>query len=157
MASRTITIDYVVGVYEGSDGEATKGLYAKLEQLGGAGVLAMNLFRAQKNSERAKVYRGRGYKDNAYGRKQWAMGNLVDALEQADPPVVWGWGEDPKQSYHRWVLYIDTPMGQVSFHTAVRGRGPDYPKAWDGVPNAGPGRICRWVVELLHAAAVTAA
>lgn len=147
--SRVDTIAMVQAIYDGSDGDRTMGLYRKLERLGGAGVLAMNLFRACKNSQRAKQYRGRQYKDAAYGRKQWAMGNLVTALEQADPPVEWGWALDDAQPHHKWVLYIDTPRGQVSFHTAERGRGPDYSKAWDGIRDAGAGRVCSWVVDLL--------
>lgn len=147
--SRVDTIAYVYGVYGGSDGTATSELFRKLERLGRAGVLAVNLFRAHKNSSRAKVYRGRGYKDAAYDRKQWAMGNLVAALEQQDPPIEWGWGHDESQPHHKWVLYVDTPRGQVSFHTAQRGAGPDYPKQWDGVRDAGAQRICSWIVDLL--------
>jgi hypothetical protein len=47
------------------------------------------------------------------------------------------------------VLYVDTPCGQVSFHSATRLKGPDYPYAWDGVVNASVGRIIRWCEQLL--------
>jgi hypothetical protein len=140
-------------VYAGSDGGGTKALYAKLAQLGPVGTIALNLFRAQKNSARAKTYR-RSYRDMAYGRKQWAMENLVEALtEHADRHAIrWGWGIDEDQAYHRWVLYVDIPTGQVSFHTEARGDGPEYPGDWDGVPGRSPARIIRWCADLLDVA-----
>ena len=45
-------------IYEGSNGDATRALYEHLQTLGPAGVIALNLFRAQKCSTRAKLYRG---------------------------------------------------------------------------------------------------
>lgn len=143
----------VLRVYLGSDGDATKALYAQLETLGPVGVIAVNLFRAQKNSERAKVYRGGGYRGMAYDRKQWAMDNLAAALaaHAEGAGIGWGWGDDPAQPMHRAVLYVDLPTGQVSFHTAARGTGPDYPGAWDGMPGQSPDRICRWVARLFAA------
>lgn len=120
------------------------------------GHVAVNLFRACKASERAKVYRGgqRGngsYRGMAYDRKQWAMDNLCRALgEHAGIlGISWGWGTDDKQPMHRDVLYVDLPTGQVSFHTAGRGKGPDYLHQWDGVPGQGPDRVCRWVARVL--------
>lgn len=54
----------VVRIYDGSDGDATKALYERLAKLGAIGEIALNLFRAHKNSARAKVYRGgRGRRD----------------------------------------------------------------------------------------------
>ena len=113
----------VDAIYRGSDGEATKELYRALEQLGPRGIVALNVFRAQKCSERAKCYRGgiRGkgsYSSMAYDRKQWSMGNLAMVLSRhaAALGIAWGWKIDPAQSYHCWVLYIDLPTGQVSFH-----------------------------------------
>jgi hypothetical protein len=44
---------------------------------------------------------------------------------------MWGWGEDPGQQYHRWVLYVDLPTGQASFHTLERFGGPPHPRGWD--------------------------
>ena len=147
---------YVAHVYQGSDGAATKALYTSLEDLGPIGVIAVNLFRAQKSSERAKVYRGgvrgRGsYRGMAYDRKEWSMGNLCAALtEHAEAcGIAWGWGEDPEQPFHRWVLYVELPTGQVSFHGAARGPGPDYPRGWDGVPGQSADRIVRWCARLL--------
>ena len=31
-----------------------------------------------------------------------------------------------------WVVYIDIPQGQVSFHSPDRYIGPDYMGEWDG-------------------------
>jgi hypothetical protein len=144
-------------VYDGSDGERTKALYAELEGHGPGGIVALNLFRAAKNSGRAKVYRGgqRGqgsYRRMAYDRKEWALGNLTRALGEhaAALGIGWGWGVDPAQEFHRDVLYVDLPTGQVSFHTAGRGAGPDYPGAWDGQRGATPQRICSFIVQLLE-------
>jgi hypothetical protein len=123
----------VQSIYAGSNGEATKALYARLQSLGAAGVVAMNLFRACKCSERAKLYRGGGYKRDAYQRKDWSIGLLCDQL-MASAEILgirWGWKEDPAQDFHNQVLYVDLPTGQVSFHAAERKKGPDYPGDWD--------------------------
>ncbi|MDQ2084777.1 hypothetical protein RA307_31750 [Xanthobacteraceae bacterium Astr-EGSB] len=141
----------VVAVYTGSDGDATKALYGRLEQRGPIGAIAVNLFRACKASERAKVYRGRGYRGAAYDRKGWALDNLCTALAQYNGVLgsPWGWGVDHAQPVHCFVLYVDLPTGQVSFHSAARGEGPDYPGQWDGVRGASADRICRWCARLL--------
>lgn len=151
----------VLAIYEGSDGEATRALYGALAELGAAGAIATNLFRAQKASARAKVYRGgergRGsYRSMAYDRKGWAIDNLCKALaEHAGAlSIRWGWGIDGKQAVHAHVLYVDLPTGQVSFHAGWRGSGPDYPAEWDGLKGASPGRICRWVAMLTREAAL---
>lgn len=135
-------------VYNGSSGDATKALYARLEALGSIGVVAMNVFRAHKCSARAKDY-SRRYKGEAYGRKQWSMENLCAELLKADLPIRWGWKQDPAREFHNWVLYLDLPTGQVSFHTAARGKGPDYPDQWDGAKGIGSTRVCTWVDDLL--------
>jgi hypothetical protein len=149
-----MTLAEVYAVYKGSDGEATKALYAVLRERGVTGALAVELFRAQKASERAKLYRGgvRGqgsYRGMAYDRKQWAMDNLCKALLQSCSLLQWGWGVDDKQAVHRHVLYVDLPTGQVSFHTGARGEGADYGKPWDGMPGQSADRICRWVARIL--------
>lgn len=100
-------------------------------------MVALNLFRAQKNSSRAKQYRGRGYKDMAYDRKQWSMGNLCRVLGQHAEALglPYGWKQDPGTLFDdrsSWVLYVDLPEGQVSFHSPVRGGGPDYPGEFCG-------------------------
>ncbi len=152
----------VLEIYAGSDGDATKGLYRELCELGIAGEVAMNLFRAQKASARAKVYRGglRGqgsFRKMAYDRKQRAMSNLATILVQhaATLGIRWGWQQDPATDGFPWVLYVDIPdIGHVSFHTASRGPGPDYPYEWDRAVGASPGRIVRWCEQLLQPAEV---
>lgn len=135
-------------IYTGSNGEATTRLYKHLETLGPAGIIALNLFRACKCSQRAKAY-SRRYKGDAYGRKQWSLEQLAQAL-QAHPELAirWGWKIDPSQTFHNWVLYVELPL-QVSFHTAHRGVGPDYPGEWDQIIGVGPQRIIAHVQKLL--------
>ena len=143
----------ILRIYQGSDGEATKALYARLEACGQAGFIAVQLFRACKASERAKVYRGgnsqSSYRRLAYDRKQWSLDNLCAALMTETLGIAWGWGVDREQPVHCHVLYIDLPTGQVSFHAGARSRGPDYPGQWDGMRGAGAGRVCSWVVRIL--------
>jgi hypothetical protein len=150
----------VRNVYYGSDGAATRALYAHLETLGPIGQVALNLFRASKSSERAKVYRGgapgRGsYRGMAYGRKEWSLTNLLDVLERNSDAlgICYGWGPDDATPGFPWVLYVDLPTGrQVSFHAAARGRGPDYPGQWDGVRDASAERIILWCEQVLTTA-----
>jgi hypothetical protein len=153
---RALTRDLseILRVYEGSDGNATLALYDDLKKFGGVGMIAVELFRAQKSSSRAKVYRGGGYRGKAYDKKQWAMGNLAQALtDHGDIP--WGWKQDSKQEFHNWVLYVNLPAGQVSFHTGERGIGPDYPCNWDGVKNMSAMRICCFIADLFANADAT--
>jgi hypothetical protein len=149
----------VVRIYQGSDGEATKALYRELEQLGRIGAIAVNLFRATKCSERAKMYRrGRGYKTAAYERKDWSIRNLATALHVQHAQVFfdlkWGWAVDDglreRGDPHHHILYLELPTGQVSFHTGARGEGPDYAREWDGVRGAAAERVCHWVASLRH-------
>ncbi|WP_025036118.1 hypothetical protein [Bradyrhizobium sp. DOA9] len=139
----------ILAIYEGSNGDATIALYNDLRELGVAGVVGLELFRAQKASARAKVYRGGGFRGRAYDKKQWAMDNLCRALAEVGS-LRWGWKIDPAQEFHRWVLYVDLPNGQVSFHTSSRGEGPDYPGDWDGARNISPQRICRYCADLFQ-------
>lgn len=130
-----------IEVYQGSDGELTKRYYAELEQRGAAGVVAMNLFRVQKCSARAKVYRGgicgRGsFRSMAYDRKGWSLEQLCQILAKHGEAlgIRYGWKRDPAtllMGAPAWVLYVDLPQGQVSFHAPSRGEGPDYPGEWD--------------------------
>lgn len=154
----------VAEIYAGSDGAATIGLYARLEAIGPMGVIAVNLFRACKASERAKVYRGGNahgrFKAQAYEKKEWSLELLVEGLTRycsfqsncstpgcgypdgkpcigcgfiPDNRIVgWGWKEDPGQEFHKWVLYIDLPTGQVSFHAAKALTCGLYHGEWDG-------------------------
>lgn len=138
-------------VYFGSNGLATQALYAELTAIGPAGEIAVNCFRAVKTSDRAKRYRGRKYRGASYDRKSWSLENLdrLLAAHARDLGITWGWGEDAAQPTHRWVLYIDLPTGQVSFHTATRGAGPDHPSGWDRAVRQAPERICAWCARLL--------
>lgn len=147
-----MTLADLLRVYEGSDGVVTKAMYAQLEAFGPIGVIAVNLFRASKCSKRAKVYRGHGYKDEAYARKQWSLDNLCHALDQncRALELTWGWKEDPAQTFHRWVLYVDLPTGQVSFHTDRRGLGPVYEAEWDGVQDVQVSRILQWIAQVIE-------
>ncbi len=155
-AGASANLAYVMGVYNGSDGDATMAMYRRLECMGPTGRLAVDVFRAQKASERAKAYRGGNgggsYRAQAYEKKQWSMNNLATSLNvNADFGLRWGWAIDPGQTVHAAILYVDLPTGQVSWHTETRGVGPDYPGVWDQVQGAAASRICRWVADLLDA------
>jgi hypothetical protein len=143
-------------VYYGSDGSATRELYKKLETFGAIGLLALNLFRAQKCSTRAKKYHGGisgvgSYRDLAYDKKKYSMECLCQILSQhaSELNIKWGWKVDDKQVYHKWVLYVELPNGQVSFHTDKRGIGDDYDKDWDG-ENASEQRILEFVDNIVN-------
>lgn len=141
-------------IYLGSDGDATKALYAELGHFGPAGDVGINLFRACKTSERAKKYRGGGYRGMAYEKKNWSIENLCRAMEQHSMPLGlrFGWGRDDIAVGFENVLYVDLPTGQVSFHSATRATGPDYPFAWDGQRGQAPHRICTWIARLFDRA-----
>jgi hypothetical protein len=144
----------VMSIYRDSDGEATKRLYQELHTHGAAGFVAVNLFRALKSSERAKLYRGHGYKSAAYDRKQWSIDNLAACLvvNAEALGIRWGWLEDPEQRKHNQAIYLELPnnIGQVSFHTGLRTKGPDYDGVWDGARGQSPPRVCRYVVDVLN-------
>lgn len=125
-----------IDVYRSSDGEQTKRYYARLETKGPIGLVALNLFRAQKCSARAKQYQRRTHKDSAYGRKNWSLENLVAVLEQHAGAlgIVYGWKRDDKADFAEWVLYVELPAGQASFHSVVRMAGPNYAGEWDRSP-----------------------
>jgi hypothetical protein len=141
-------------VYLGSDGKATTALYAELEQRGPLGIVAVNLFRAQKCSSRAKSYRRGGFRRDAYDRKNWSIAKLSNALLKCGLGWRWGWKEDAAQQIYPWVLYVELPTGQVSFHAAARGVGPDYPGEWDRQPLSAE-RVIRFVDSLLQGGALT--
>lgn len=141
----------VSAIYQGSNGEATSALYAKLGNMGLAGVIAINLFRACKTSERAKVYRGGRYRRAAYDTKNYSITNLDRALSECADllGIRWGWKQDPAADCHAWVLYVDLPTGQVSFHALTRLSTVDYPGDWDRQLGQSPDRIIKWVCYLL--------
>ena len=124
-------------VYIQYDGAVTKRYYTILcESRGVAVVLAMKTFRAQKCSARAKVYTKRSYTLNAYSRKEYSMGELCKVLDvySTNLMIRYGWKEDPTVRFATeasFVLYVELPTGQISFHNPRRGNGPDYPGEWD--------------------------
>lgn len=123
-------------VYTQMDGSVTTRYYKQIETRGPAGVLAMNLFRAQKCSARAKVYKQKKYTQAAYERKQWSVGELCGVLRRHGDAlgIRYGWKEDPKTLLWgeiSWVIYVELPTGQISFHCPRRGNGPDYERNWD--------------------------
>ena len=145
----------VAAVYNGSNGDLTLDLYRRLNALGPIGNIAVNVFRAQKASERAKVYRGgtggQSYRSMAYEKKRWSMTTLCEALTKHSAlGIRWGWAVDPNQEVHRHILYVDLPTGQVSWHTDQRAAGPDYPGEWDRAVGSAPNRICAWVAQFLE-------
>ena len=152
----TPALAFIMEIYVGSDGDRTRDLYAALDLVGPIGVIATNLFRAVKASERAKVYRGgqRGkgsYRRMAYERKGWAIDNLTKALDAhaAGLGMTWGWGEDRDTPGYAHVLYVETSAGQLSFHSPYRGSGPDYPGEWDGQKGQAASRVCKFCASVL--------
>ncbi|HOW96320.1 MAG TPA: hypothetical protein P5567_13975 [Kiritimatiellia bacterium] len=117
-------------IFVQSEASITRKYLKQLKSRGLYGVLAAHLFRAQKSSARAKLYRHGDYKQYAYDRKGQILQKLCEFLPSL-PEIKWGWGQDDK-GYLADVLYIEIPTGQVSFHSESRYAGPDYPGAWDG-------------------------
>jgi hypothetical protein len=133
-------------VYGGSDGRLTVAYYRRLQSFGPIGLVAMNLFRAHKTSSRAKVYRGRRFRSASYDVKNYSLEQLVVALQSAT--LTWGWQHDPATVNFEWVLYVDLPTGQCSFHSGVRLAGPEYLGRWDCQRLSGE-RILAFCDELL--------
>jgi hypothetical protein len=142
----------VAHIYAGSDAQATIALYARLQALGPAGIIAVNLFRAQKASARAKLYHKGKWKRVAYEKKDWSLRLLCEALDEHGDVlgITHGWKLDPLQEFHKWVLYIDLPadFGQCSFHLSERKCHRDYPGDWDGTHTSAQ-RIVAWVSTLI--------
>jgi hypothetical protein len=141
-------------VYRQSDGAVTRAFYEQLKTKGPIGEIAINLFRAQKASHRAKKYRGgiRGkgsYRSMAYDRKGWSLQNLAKSLVEHGKAlsIAFGWGYDDKAYDNKHVLYVDLPPGQVSFHSPERYEGPDYPHGWDHA-RLSDARICKFCDSL---------
>lgn len=131
-----------IDVFNGTDGDVTKACYADLQARGFLGELAVALFRAQKRSTAAKRYRGGRFRRAAYDVKNWSLSEICRILIAHDHPCFeWGWQMDDATPGYPWVLYVDLPTGQVSFHSAERLSGPDYPRKWDGKRGASEARI----------------
>jgi hypothetical protein len=140
-------------VYEASDGKLTVAFYRRLCARGPAGIIAMNLMRAQKTSSRAKVYRGRQYRNASYETKNYSLDQLCVALEKDSCGIKWGFGSDDNTPGFVWVVYADLPgIGQVSFHTDHRGdslRWPNYDGIWDGAKGMSESRILEFCDAVL--------
>jgi hypothetical protein len=129
-------------IYFGSNGGASRSFCSKLEKLGPLGRIAAQLFRVQKASTRAKAYRGGirrsdgqhyAYRDMAYDRKDECIEQLCWLLEHDACGMKWGWERDEKQYQAKNVLYVELPVGQVSFHCISRYGGKDFVGEWDGM------------------------
>lgn len=120
-------------VFKQNDGEVTKAWYADMSALGFKGQLAVALFRAQKRSSAAKKYRGRKFTQAAYDVKNWSLSEVCRILSGEDHEFRWGWKRDKNTPGFEWVLYVDLPTGQCSFHSADRLTGPSYTGQWDGI------------------------
>jgi hypothetical protein len=125
-------------VWSQSNGNVTSDFYAKLSAKGPIGEIAVNLFRANKSSARAKHYHGGdgtgSFRGKAYDRKQESIAAVCTVLSKhaAKLGIKWGWQKDETTPGFEWVIYIDLPQGQVSFHGPARGSGPMYLTGWDG-------------------------
>lgn len=143
-------------VYAQSNGEVTTEYYKRLAAIGPIGVVAMNVFRAHKCSVRAKGYRKRSHKSNAYERKQYSLEQLssVLSLHGTMLGITWGWKKDPgvkfggteyEEGHDSWVLYVDLPVGQVSYHSPTQLRQMQlYAGEWDGMKGASADRILKF-------------
>lgn len=118
-------------VYEQKDGEVTKSYYAELNSHGALGKIAVALFRAQKRSSAAKSYRARKFTRAAYDVKNWSLSEVCRLLSTEKHAMNWGWKRDTRTVGYEWVLYVELPQGQVSFHSPDRGVGPDYQGEWN--------------------------
>lgn len=132
-AERSTTL--VSRAYWGSDGALTLQAFAALLACGYNGELACLLFRAMKASTRAKVYRGGNGKDSyrklSYDRKGESLALLCEFLTGCSADC-WGWKMDHSaQHNNRWVLYVELPNGQVSFHSEKRYSGPEFKGEWN--------------------------
>lgn len=121
-------------IFNQQNGDVTKAYYAKLNGMGLAGQLAVALFRAQKRSTAAKKYRGRRFTRDAYEVKNWSLSEIcriAGCMSAFESSPVWGWKRDPATPGYEWVLYVELPTGQCSFHSPDRLNGPDFTGDWD--------------------------
>lgn len=133
-------------VFKQSDGEVTKSYYASMNAKGLNGQLAVALFRAQKRSSAAKKYRRGAWRRDAYDVKNWSLSEvcrILDSMTAFEMAPQWGWKKDKNTPGYEWVLYVDLPTVQCSFHSANRLSGPDYKGEWDGCGLSAE-RICRF-------------
>lgn len=126
-----------IEVFSQNNGDVTKAYYAELNSRGPFGEIATALFRAQKRSSRAKDYKRGKFRRAAYDVKSWSISEVCRLLTDYRDTVgiTFGWKQDPRVLFGEkasWVLYVDLPQGQVSFHSPDRGNGPDYKGNWCG-------------------------
>lgn len=130
-----MVMETVLEAFNASDQEKTTVFQDELMCRGRTeGQLAFGLFRAQKRSSRAKEYRRRSHKQNSYAGKAEAL-KYVDAVLSSwgdELDVNWGWRVDPRQAFHKHVLYVDFGSGyQCSFHSEVRYSEREFDGKWD--------------------------
>jgi hypothetical protein len=133
-------------IFNQQNGDVTKGYYAEMNKKGLPGQLAVALFRSQKRSTAAKKYGRSRFRRDAYDVKNWSISEvcrILGTMQAFESAPQWGWKRDPNTPGYEWVLYVDLPTGQCSFHTADRLNGPDYAGEWDGV-GMSEERICRY-------------
>jgi hypothetical protein len=121
-------------IFDQRNGDVTKAYYAEMGAKGFNGLLAVALFRAQKRSTAAKRY-SRRFRSDTYDVKNWSIEQACSVLLSHNFGFAWGWARDLSTPGFTWVLYVDLPTGQCSFHARQRGNGPDYAGKWR--PGAG--------------------
>lgn len=120
----------VAEAYFGSTAAITRRVYDTLRKLGSDGHVAQLLLAAAKASSRAKQQRRSKYREHAYARKEAAIAELCELLPHTN--LLWGWSADEAVVVAPYVIYVELPDGQVSFHSPRRGKGPCYRRKWDG-------------------------
>ena len=116
------------------------------------GALAVTLFQAFYSSKKAKSYRRR-FKSETYSRKSQALMRVNHWCDRLSINTVegYGWKRDNSTPGFEWVYYVDlSGIGQVSFHSADRGEGPDYDGEWDRVRASGE-RVSAFCDQILKA------
>ncbi len=120
-------------VFDQNNGDVTKAYYKTMDAKGLEGQLCTALFRAQKRSTAAKKYRGGKFRHAAYDVKNWSLSEIcriLGAMSAFEMAESWGWSYDKNTPGFNWVLYVDLPNGQCSFHSKDRLSGPDYRGKW---------------------------
>lgn len=129
---------YAARIFTQNNGDVTKEYYARMNAEGPLGELAVALFRAQKRSTAAKAYRGGKYRSAAYDVKSWSLTEVCRIMGVHEFGLLWGWKYDGSAINFEWVLYVELPTGQCSFHSAERLAGPDYQGTWIPQPGSLP-------------------
>lgn len=136
-------------VMDRRDSEQTMDFVTALSMRGSEGALAVSLFQDQYASMKAKTYRRRSHTSSTYDRKNVALDRLGHWCGIILEDGQWGWKRDKNMPSFPWVLYVEIPTGQASFHTKERRTGPRYRKEWDGERTSRE-RICRWCDQVMN-------